>query len=77
MSKLLKSDCGKAWLFDTKREGDILKAGLACFLSQCPPRFTVSMGKEKIELMTPALAADAPMPARIINARLSLLSPLP
>lgn len=74
MTKLLKSDCGKAWLFDAKKEGDELKVGFACFLSQCPTQLMVTMGKSKMELMTPAQAIDSPIALRIINARLSLLS---
>lgn len=72
--KLLKSKCGRAWLFDAKRESDILIVGFACFLAQCPMQITVSMGTENWEVMLPAKVIDSPVPVRIINARLSVLS---
>jgi hypothetical protein len=73
MTKLVKSACEKAWLFDVKKEDDMVRAGFACFLSSCPSQLTISLGKEKLELMTPAQAMNSPMPVRIINARLSVL----
>jgi hypothetical protein len=74
---LIKSDCEKAWLFDVKKEDDMLRAGFACFLAQCPAQLVFSMGEEKTTVLTPQKAAASPMPTRIINARLSMLSSLP
>lgn len=76
MKQLIKSECERAWLFDVKKEGDLLNVGFACFLAQCPQQIFVSMGKEKIALLVPQKAANSPVPMRIINARLSMLSGL-
>jgi hypothetical protein len=74
--KLVKSDCGRAWFFDAREEGGILHAGFACFLSRCSQQILVSMGKEKVALLVPQKATNSPVPVRIINARLSVLSGL-
>jgi hypothetical protein len=74
--KFAKSDCERAWFFDAKKDGDILQVGFACFLSRCSQQVLISMGKEKIALLVPQKATNSPVPVRIINARLSVLSGL-
>jgi hypothetical protein len=77
MIRLMKSDCEKAWLFDVKKEDNILRVGFACFLAQCPQQLLFSMGRDKVTVLTPHKATASPMPTRIVNARLSMLSNLP
>lgn len=74
--KLAKSDCGRAWFFDARKESDMLHVGFACFLPRCSQQILVSMGKEKVALLVPQKATNSPVPVRIINARLSVLSGL-
>lgn len=72
--KLLKSQCGRAWLFNAKREGDTLTVGFACFLARCPAHLVIPMGKEMWSVLTPIKALESPVPVRIVGARLSVLS---
>ena len=70
--KVLKSSCEKIWLFDAEVDDISIKAGLACFLSQCPA-FAVFIYKDKkIEACLPLKAINSGVPLRIANARLFL-----
>jgi len=70
--KVLKSNCERVWLFDVETDDISIKAGLACFLSQCPA-FVVFNHKDKaIEACLPLRAINSGVPLRIANARLFL-----
>lgn len=71
--KLLKSQCGRAWLFNAKREEDMLAVGFACFLAQCPAQIVIPMGKESWQVLLPVKVVASPVPVRMINARLSVI----
>jgi hypothetical protein len=70
--KLAKSKCEKIWLFDVSKDDLFVKAGLACFLSNCPSSIVISFGKEEIEVGVPFKAIGNGVPMRILNARLPL-----
>lgn len=74
MMKLVKSECGKAWLFDVRKEDNTVSVGFACFLPQCGMRLSIDFEGNCVEVLTPSRAINVPMPIRIINARLSVLS---
>ena len=71
--KLLKSICEKAWLFNVKQEGDSLVAGFACFSHGCPMEVKMTINGQERMTIVPARATNAPVPLRMLNARLSLL----
>lgn len=70
--KLVKSKCEKIWLFDASKDDLFVKAGLACFLSNCPSSIVIDFGKEEIEVGVPFKAIGNGAPMRILNARLPL-----
>lgn len=70
--KLLKSDCGRAWLFDAEVDDISIRAGLACFLSQAPAFAIFSYRDGQIEACLPLKAINSGVPLRIANARLFL-----
>jgi hypothetical protein len=70
--KILKSSCEKIWLFDVEVDDISIKAGLACFLSQCPPFALFPYRKKEIEACLPLRAINSGVPLRIANARLFL-----
>lgn len=70
--KILKSKCKKIWLFDVEIDDISIKAGLACFLSQCPAFASFEYKKEEIEACLPLKAINSGVPLRIANARLFL-----
>jgi len=70
--KVLKSSCGKVWLFDAEVDDISIKAGLACFLSQCPAFATFAYKNKEIEACLPLKAINSGVPLRIANARLFL-----
>lgn len=74
MIRLLKSSCEKAWLFNVKQEEDLLNVGFACFLADCPYQLHFSVAGRDLLVLAPQKAAASPVPTRIINARLSVLS---
>jgi len=75
--KLLKSTCGKVWLFDCAVETDCLTAGLACFLPECPTVCTLQTKTKVLSIELSPRAIGKPVPVRIINARLPLLDYCP
>lgn len=70
--KVLKSSCEKIWLFDAEVDDISIKAGLACFLSQCPAFAAFVYKDKKIEACLPLKAINSGVPLRIANARLFL-----
>lgn len=70
--KILKSHCEKVWLFDVEVDDISIKAGLACFLSQCPAFVSFAYKDNKIEACLPLRAINSGVPLRITNARLFL-----
>lgn len=70
--KLLKSDCGKVWLFDVEVDDISIRVGLACFLSQAPAFAAFSYKGKQIEACLPLKAINSGVPLRIANARLFL-----
>jgi hypothetical protein len=72
--KIVKSECEKAWLFNTVKRGDEITAGLACFLPGCAENLEVSIGGERCLVVAPFKAINSPVPIKITNARLSLLN---
>ena len=70
--KLLKSKCEKIWLFDASKDDLFIKAGLACFLVNCPSSAVFVFNGEEIEASLPFKAIANGMPVRILNARLPL-----
>jgi hypothetical protein len=70
--KLVKSKCEKIWLFDASKDDLFIKAGLACFLPNCPTSACFAWGSKEIEVMLPFKAIGSSVPMRIVNARLSL-----
>lgn len=71
--KLIKSKCEKVWLFDAQKDDLFIRAGLACFLSQCPSYVTFNIEGEEIDIFVPFKAINSGIPMRITNARLSML----
>jgi hypothetical protein len=71
--KMLQSECGKAWLFNVVKEEERLVAGLACFVSDCPEQVVVRWKEQRLIVGLPHRAIGAPMPCRVLNARLALL----
>jgi hypothetical protein len=71
--KLLKSNCGKVWLFDCAFEDGMLNVGLACFLPGSPAICEIDAKTKVLAIELPAKAVEKPMPTRIVNARLPLL----
>jgi hypothetical protein len=71
--KFLKSICENVWLFNIKEENDLLVAGFACFLHNCPVEIKMVINKIERKVMVPSRAANGPVPVRMLNARLSLL----
>lgn len=72
--KLLKSQCGKAWLFDVRRDDDMLFVGFACFLAQCPMQVKMVVDDKFWHVLLPVKAVESPVPTRMVGARLSLVS---
>lgn len=70
--KLLKSECGKAWLFDVVKEDYFLVAGFSCFLPGCDPIIAFAIGGKIVSAITPNRATTSIVPVRILNARLAL-----
>jgi hypothetical protein len=70
--KLLKSKCEKVWLFDANKEEFFIRAGLACFLSDCPSSAIFKIEDEEYVAILPFKVAGSATPARILNARLPL-----
>jgi len=70
--KVLKSRCEKIWLFDAEVDDISIRAGLACFLSQCPAFATFAYKGKEIEACLPLKAINSGVPLRIANARLFL-----
>jgi len=70
--KILKSTCEKVWLFDVEVDELSIKAGLACFLSQCPAFAKFLCKGKEIEACLPLKAINSGVPLRIVNARLFL-----
>ena len=71
--KLLKSICNNVWLFNIKEENDLLIAGFACFLHNCPMEVKMMINEVERKVMVPSRAVHGPVPLRMLNARLSLL----
>lgn len=70
--RLLKSNCGKAWLFDCQISDGWIEAGLACFLPFTPSTLVFSRkGKSYVASISPR-AVEKPGAVRIANARLPL-----
>lgn len=72
--KLIKSKCEKAWLFDCRIENEYLLCGLSCFLGECQETILVFIGNQWCRVEVPHGCVGLPMPSRILNARLALLS---
>ena len=70
--KLVKSKCGKVWLFDASKDDLFVKAGLGCFLANCPSSIMLNFGKEEIEVSVPFKVIGSGVPMRIVNVRLPL-----
>ena len=70
--KVLKSKCEKIWLFDAEVDDISIRAGLACFLSQCPAFALFSYKDKEIEVCLPLKAINSGVPVRIANVRLFL-----
>jgi hypothetical protein len=70
--KILKSSCEKVWLFDAEVDDISVRAGLACFLSQCSSSVSFVYKGKKIEACLPLRAINSGVPLRITNARLFL-----
>jgi hypothetical protein len=70
--KILKSKCEKIWLFDVEIDDISIKAGLACFLSQCSAFALFPFQGKEIEACLPLSAINSGVPLRITNARLFL-----
>lgn len=70
--KLLKSECGKAWLFDARMEGKFVNAGLACFLAGCGVEIELSFKGKRIKALVPLKVIDSAVPVRVANARLAM-----
>lgn len=70
--KILTSTCGKIWLFDVNLDDTSIKAGLACFLSQCPSSASFLLKGSEINAYLPLKAINSGVPVRIANARLFL-----
>lgn len=70
--KLIKSECERVWLFDVKKDDLFIKAGLACFLANCPSSIVLEFNKETLEVSLPFKAIGNGVPMRILNARLPL-----
>ena len=73
--KVVKSKCENVWLFDVKHDEDLLTAGFACFLPNCNSEVELAIKGEMRFMMVPFKAVGSLLPLRMINARLSLLSP--
>jgi hypothetical protein len=70
--KLLKSDCGNAWLFDCQIKDGWIETGLACFLP-LPSDILVFTIKGKVYTASaPPKAMNKAGAVRIVNARLPL-----
>jgi hypothetical protein len=72
--KLLKSEDEKAWLFDAERENDLIVAGFACFAPHCQSEFSMEIGGLMETIVAPSRASGSPVPMRMSNARLFVLS---
>lgn len=70
--RLLKSDCGKAWLFDCRIKDGWIEAGLACFLPFTPSTLAFSRKGKILTASVSPKATDKPGAVRIANARLPL-----
>lgn len=71
--RLIKSKCEKVWLFDVSKDDIFIRAGLACFLSNCASSATFVFSDGEVEASLPFKAIGSSMPIRILNARLPLL----
>jgi hypothetical protein len=72
--KMLKSEDEKAWLFDAERENDLIVAGFACFAPYCQSEFSMEIGGLMETVVAPSRAPGSPVPMRMSNARLFVLS---
>jgi len=75
--KLVKSECGKAWLFDVAERDGWVTAGLACFLPACSEKIVLDIKGTHSEVFVPEKVIDSPVPVKVVNARLSLLISTP
>jgi hypothetical protein len=71
--KLLKSNCGNAWLFDCRLSDGWIEAGLACFLPWCSGTVTFEIKEKEYIASVSSRAVDKAGAVRIMNARLPLL----
>lgn len=72
--RLIKSRDEKAWLFDSEREDDLLVAGFACFAPGCASEVEMEVGGSIETVLLPSRAVGSPVPMRMANARLFVLS---
>ena len=72
-TKFLKSICEKAWLFDVEIREDEIRAGLACYLTDCDIDIAFEIGGKKCNASVSSRAVASHVPIRILNARLPLL----
>lgn len=72
--RLIKSQDEKTWLFDTEQEDDLLVAGFACFAPHCESEVAMEIGGEVETVLLPARVVGSPVPMRMANARLFVLS---
>ena len=70
--KLLKSKCQKIWLFDAAVDDTSIRAGLACFLTECPAFASFEYKGKTVEAALPLKAINSGVPVRIRGARLFL-----
>lgn len=70
--KLLKSVCGKAWLFDAQIQNGFVVAGLACFLAGCDAIIRIEHKGREMRILAPLKAIDSVVPVRVANARLAM-----
>lgn len=70
--KLLKSECGKAWLFDVTKDEYFLLAGFACFMPGCSSIASFLIDGKTTKAIVPAEVAISAVPLRMLNARLAL-----
>ena len=72
--RLIKSRDDRVWLFDSEQEDDLIVAGFACFAPGCQSEATVEIAGSVETVVLPSRAVGSPVPIRMANARLFLLS---
>lgn len=72
-SKVVVSECRRAWLFNVAMRDNTVRAGFACFLPGLGIEIRCGLPEGAVNCLLPQQVANNSMPVRVVNARLPVV----